>query len=65
MIAFIEREMTLPMRRITQDYLLNHRLTPYQCAPNLFRVLGCVDTLNKQMGLSLTWHDMVHMYQRT
>ena len=25
MIAFIERGMTLPMGRITKDYLLNHR----------------------------------------
>ena len=33
MIAFIERGMTLPMRRITRDYLFNHRLTPHQCAP--------------------------------
>ena len=47
MIAFIERGMTLPMSRITRDYLLNHRLTPYQCAPNLFRVLGSVDVLNE------------------
>ena len=39
MIAFIEGEMMLPMVRITRDYLLNHRLTPHQCAPNLFRVL--------------------------
>ena len=63
MIAFIEGEMTLPMGRITRDYLLNHRLTPNQCALNLFRVLGCVDALNKQMGLGLTWHDVVHIYE--
>ena len=35
MIAFIEERMTLPMGRITGDNFLNHRLTPYQCAPNL------------------------------
>ena len=29
MIAFIEGEMTLPMGRITRDYLLNHRLCPH------------------------------------
>ena len=29
MITFIEGGMTLPMGRITRDYLLNHRLTPY------------------------------------
>ena len=40
MIAFIEGGMTLPMGRITRDYLLNHKLCPHQCAPNIFRVLG-------------------------
>ena len=63
MTAFIEGGMTLPMGRITRDYLLNYRLTPHQCAPNLFRVLGCVDVLNEQLGLGLTWHDVVHMYK--
>ena len=63
MIAFIEGGMTPSMGRITRDYLLNHRLTPYQCASNLFKVLGCVDVLNEQLGLGLTWHDMVHMYE--
>ena len=63
MIAFIEGGMTLPMRRITQDYLFHHRLTPHQCAPNMFKVLGCIDVLNKRMGLGLTWHDVVHMYE--
>ena len=47
MIAFIEGGMTFLMDNITKDYLLNHRLTPHQCAPNLFRVLGCVDILNE------------------
>ena len=61
MITFIEGGMTLPMGRITRDYLLNHRLCPYQCALNLFRVLGSVDALNDQMNLGLTWHDVVHM----
>ena len=51
------------MGRVTRDYLINHRLCPYQCVPNLFRVLGNVDTLNEQMGLVLTWHDVVHMYE--
>ena len=63
MIAFIEGRMTLPIGRITRDYLLNHRLTSHQCAPNLFRILGRVDVLNKQIGLGLTWYDVVHMYE--
>ena len=63
MIAFIEGGMTLPMGRITRDYLCNHRLCPQQCAPNLFRILGAVDALNRHLGLGLTWHDIVHLYE--
>ena len=63
MIAFIERGMTLPIGRITRDYLINHKICPYQCAPNLFRILGNVDAFNEYLGLGLTWHDMVHMYE--
>ena len=63
MIAFIEGGMTLPIDRITRDCLRNHRLCPQQCAPNLFRILGAVDALNRHLGLGLTWHDIVHLYE--
>ena len=63
MIAFIEGRMTLPIGRITRDYLRNHRLCPHQCAPNLFRVLGAVDALDQHLGLGLTWLDVVHLYE--
>ena len=36
MIAFIEGGMTIPMGRITRDYLRAHRLCPHQCAHNFF-----------------------------
>ena len=58
MIAFIEGGMTLPMGSITRDYLRNHSLCPHQCAPNLFRILGAID-----LGLGLTWLNVVHMYK--
>ena len=51
------------MGRVTRDYLINHKLSLHQCALNLFRVLGSVDALNEQMGLGLSWHDVVHMYE--
>ena len=63
MIAFIEGGMTLPMGRVTRDYLRNHKLCPHQCALNLFRILGAIDTLNQHLGLGLTWLDVVHMYE--
>ena len=47
MTVFIKRRMTLLMGRVTRDYLINHRLCPHQCAPNLFRVLGSVDAFNE------------------
>jgi len=59
MIAFIEGGMRLPMGRVTRDFLIAHRICHHQCAPNLFRVLDSVDTLNEQIGLNLTWHDVV------
>ena len=62
-ITFIQGGMTLPMGRITQDYLINHRLCPHQCAPNMFRILGCVNTLNEHLRLGLTWYDVVYMFE--
>ena len=58
MIAFIEGGMKIPMGRVTIDYLRPHRLAPTQCAPNMFRILGSIDALNKKMGLGLTHHDV-------
>ena len=51
------------MGRITRDYLIAHRLCPHQRAPNMFRILGCINALNEHLGLGLTWHDVVHMYK--
>ena len=61
MIAFIKEGMMLPTGRVTRDYLIAHRLCLHQCAPNLFRVLSNVDALNEQIGLRLTWHDVVYI----
>ena len=58
MIAFIEGRMKIPMGRIIRDFLMNYRLTPPQCSPNIFRVLGSVDMINHKIGTNLTWHDV-------
>ena len=63
MIAFIEGGMTIPMGRITRNYLRTHRLCPQQCAPNFFRVLGAIDALDRHLGLGLTWYNVVHLYE--
>ena len=66
MIAFIEGGMKIPMGRVIRDFLMNYRLTPTQCSPNVFRVLGSVDMINHKMGINLTWHDVnwVHNCQK-
>ena len=62
MIAFIEGGMTIPMGTITRNYLRFFRLSPTQCAPNMFRVLGSIEALNERMDLNLTHHDVNWVY---
>ena len=62
MIAFIEGGMIIPMSTITRNYLRFFRLSPIQCAPNMFRVLGSIEALNERMNLNLTHLDMDWVY---
>ena len=62
MIAFIEGGMTIPMGTLTRNYLRYFRLSPTQCAPNMFRVLGCIEALNERMNLNLTHHNINWIY---
>ena len=62
MIAFIEGGMTIPMGSITRSYLSFFRLSPTQCVPNMFRVLGSIDALNERMDLKLTHHNVNWVY---
>ena len=54
MISFIEGGMIIPMGTLTRNFLRFFRLSPTQCAPNLFRVLGSIEALNERMNLNLT-----------
>ena len=62
MIAFIEGGIRIPMGSVMRNYLKFVRLTPTQCIPNVFRILGCVDALNEKMRLQLTHHDVNWVY---
>ena len=62
MIVFIKGGMRIPLGTITRDYLRAYRLAPIQCAPNMFKILGSIDTLNEKMGLGLTHHDVNWVY---
>ena len=62
MIAFIEGGMTIPMDTLTRNFLRFFRLSLTQCAPNMFKVLGSIETLNERMNLNLTHHDVNWIY---
>ena len=62
MIAFIEGGMTIPMGTLTRNFPRFFRLSPTQCAPNMFRVLGSIEALNERMNLSLTHHNLNWIY---
>ena len=62
MIAFIEGGMIIPIGTLTRNVFRFFRLSPTQCAPNMFRVLGSIEALNERMNLNLTHHDVNLIY---
>lgn len=54
--------MQISMGRVTREFLISHRLCPTQCSPNLFRILGSVDALNRKMRVNRTHHDVNWVY---
>ena len=62
MIAFTEGGITIPMGTLTRNYLRYFRLSPTQCAPNMFMVLGSIEALNERINLNLTHHDINWIY---
>ena len=64
MIAFIKGGMTIPMGTLTRNFLRFFKLSPTQCAPNMFTVLGSIEALNERMNLNLTHHDVNWIYNQ-
>ena len=62
MIAFIEGRMIIPMSTLPRNFLRFFRLSPTQCAPNMFRVLGSIEVLNERMNLNPIYHDVNWIY---
>ena len=56
MITFIEGGMTIPIGILIRNFFRFFRLSPTQCAPNVFRMLGSIEALNERMSLNLTHH---------
>ena len=50
LLAFVKGGMRIPMGPVMRSYLRHFQLAPTKCAANMFRILGCVDALNKKWG---------------
>ena len=47
---------------LTRNFLRFFRLSPTQCASNMFKILGSIEALNERMNLNLTHHDVNWIY---
>ena len=45
------------------NFLVNFRLSPLQCVPNVFRVVMGTTVLMEKLGLNLTVHDITYVYR--
>ena len=54
--------MTIPIGTLTRNFLRFFKLSPTQCAPNMFRVLESIEALNERMNPNLTHHDVNWIY---
>ena len=61
LVAFVEG-IRIHMSRLLTNFLMYFKVFPNQCTPNAFRVVSCVDELNKRLGLSLTEYDINYVY---
>ena len=62
LVAIIEGEVRFPMDPFLMEFLNYLNLSPTQVSPNIFRIVMGVVELNRQLGLSLTVHDIVATY---
>ena len=62
LVAFIEGGVKIPISALLTNFLRHFKVCPDQCTPNVFRVVGSVNELNKRLGLILTEHDINYIY---
>uniref|UniRef100_A0A2N9FSM6 Transposase (putative) gypsy type domain-containing protein n=1 Tax=Fagus sylvatica TaxID=28930 RepID=A0A2N9FSM6_FAGSY len=62
MVAIIEGGVRIPMHTFLLQFLAHFRLSPLQCAPNVFRIVMGTAVLMEKLGLDLTVHDITYVY---
>ena len=61
-VAIVEGGVRIPMHPFLIQFLTHFRLSPLQCAPNVFRIVMGTAVLMKKLGLNLTVHDITYVY---
>ena len=61
LVAFV-KGIRIHMSRLLTNFLRHFKVCPDQCTPNAFRLVSCVDELNKWLSYSLTEHDINYVY---
>uniref|UniRef100_A0A2N9GM16 Transposase (putative) gypsy type domain-containing protein n=1 Tax=Fagus sylvatica TaxID=28930 RepID=A0A2N9GM16_FAGSY len=62
MVAIVEGGVRIPMHTFLLRFLAHFRLSPLQCAPNVFRIVMGTAVLMEKLGLDLTVHDITYVY---
>jgi hypothetical protein len=61
-VAIVEGGVRIPMYTFLLRFLTHFRLSPLQCAPNVFRIVMGTAVLMEKLGLNLTVHDITYVY---
>jgi hypothetical protein len=61
-VAIVEGGVRIPMHPLFIQFLIHFRLSPFQCVPNVFRIVMESAVLNEKLGLNLTVHDIAYVY---
>uniref|UniRef100_A0A2N9GQ65 Transposase (putative) gypsy type domain-containing protein n=1 Tax=Fagus sylvatica TaxID=28930 RepID=A0A2N9GQ65_FAGSY len=61
-VAIVEGGVRIPMHTFLLRFLTHFRLSPLQCAPNVFRIVMGTAVLMEKLGLNLTVHDITYVY---
>ena len=62
MVAIVKEGVRIPMHTFLLRFLTHFRLSPLQCAPNIFRIVMGTAILMEKLGLNLTVHDITYVY---
>jgi hypothetical protein len=61
-VAIVEGGVRIPMHPFLIQFLIHFRLSPFQCVPNVFKIVMGTAVLMEKLSLNLTVHDITYVY---